>query len=84
MPKEIDMSRPIKQAHPVEDAFTRGWKEVFHCQEPASWVFSRIALRSEVGDRARFLQGRVLTLTKAPGLATEEWESLTNGGGGRP
>ena len=30
------------------------------------------------------LQGRVLTLTKAGDLATEEWKSLTNGGGGRP
>jgi len=30
------------------------------------------------------LQGRVLTLTKAADLATEEWKSLTNDGGGRP
>lgn len=30
------------------------------------------------------LQGRVLMLTKAAGLATEEWKSRTNGGGGRP
>ncbi len=30
------------------------------------------------------LQGRVLTLTKAAGLETEPWKSLTNGGGGRP
>ena len=30
------------------------------------------------------LQGRILTLTKAADLATEEWKSLTNGERGRP
>jgi alkylmercury lyase len=30
------------------------------------------------------LQGRVLTLTRAADLATEEWKSLTSSGGGRP
>ena len=50
---------------------------------PNSNLFAdRAAARKWATDHG--LQGRVLTLTKAADLATDEWKSLTNGGGGRP
>jgi len=72
MPKEIDMTRPNKQAQPAEDAFTRGWKAALKAWAPSVRITSAVFKLTNGGEKP----ARLTEIALAAGYPPERTAAL--------